>query len=497
MMVIVLLTFLLMVIGTAYDVLIYQKRLKKNDNYPQDREDVNSLTIDELYTQNDNNKDQLKISKYYKFVCKILLAFSAYSNTKIIFNIKSQNTSLFVIHGLKFFTMVWIILIHSLLYGKDNTNNRQLLMRKSEDLNAQVMINGTLSVDTFLFFGGFLVTYLYLKNDIDKSIREPFNYSIRIKLYFLVVLKRFIRLTPTYLILIGLQQINTTWYSKTSVFYITEASHENCPKYWWRNILYIQNLFSLQDMCMTWSWYLAIDMQYFVIITFLLFLSSRYFKVASCLFSFMFTLSIILTGYFVYIYDYDIALDRQFSLGKELYYSPLVRIGPYLIGVIAAYIVLKLNHKLLWRKRTIILFWILGSLCNLIVLFGLYKKRISVLATVFYAALGRTVWAIGIAWILIACCTNNGGIVNRILSWKVWIPLSRLTFGAYLIHPILIISVNLYGETSVHFDSLANLISGVGYVVVSYICAYVVSLMFEMPYVFLMKEGMSNLNRRT
>ncbi|XP_014614943.1 PREDICTED: uncharacterized protein LOC106792923, partial [Polistes canadensis] len=45
MMLIVVLTFLLIIIGTAYDVLIYQKRLKKNDNCPQDRENVNSLTI--------------------------------------------------------------------------------------------------------------------------------------------------------------------------------------------------------------------------------------------------------------------------------------------------------------------------------------------------------------------------------------------------------------------------------------------------------------------
>ncbi|KAI4476510.1 hypothetical protein M0804_013541 [Polistes exclamans] len=143
--------------------------------------------------------------------------------------------------------------------------------------------------------------------------------------------------------------------------------------------------------CMSWSWYLANDMQYFVIVNLLLFLSSSF--------------------------------DRQWSLGREIYFSSWVRIGPYLVGVIAAYIVLKLNHKLLWKKKTIILFWILVSLCNLIVLIGLYQTRISVLAAAFYVALGRNVWAIGIAWVIIACCTNNGGIVNRILSWKIWIPL--------------------------------------------------------------------------
>ncbi|XP_015189878.1 PREDICTED: cytochrome P450 4C1-like, partial [Polistes dominula] len=72
------------------------------------------------------------------------------------------------------------------------------------------------------------------------------------------------------------------------------------------------------------------------------------------------------------------------------------------------YIVVKLSNKLLWKKKTIILFLILASLCNLLVLFGLYERRISVLTAAIYVALSRTVWTIGIAWLLIACCTNNG-----------------------------------------------------------------------------------------
>ncbi|KAI4473732.1 hypothetical protein M0804_015207 [Polistes exclamans] len=248
-------------------------------------------------------------------------------------------------------------------------------------------------------------------------------------------------------------------------------------------------------MCMSWSWYLANDMQYFVIVNLLLFLSSMYFKVAASLLGLLFTSSIILSGYLSYIYNYIPTFDRQWSLGREIYYSPWVRIGPYLVGVITAYIVLKLKHKLLWKKKTIILFWILGSLCNLIVLIGLYQKRISVLTAAFFVALGRNVWAIGIAWVIIACCTDNGGIVNRILSWKVLIPFSRLTYAAFLIHPFIISFVNFLSETSLHLDTVSSVISGVGYVVVSYICAYVVSLMFEMPYVFLIKEGMKYLSK--
>lgn len=65
---------------------------------------------------------------------------------------------------------------------------------------------------------------------------------------------------------------------------------------------------------------------------------------------------------------------------------------------------------------TIILCWCFGSTCNILVLFGLYDQHISVLSTAIYVALSRTVWAIGIAWIVIACCTKHGGwyILNNI-----------------------------------------------------------------------------------
>ncbi|KAI4502974.1 hypothetical protein M0802_002018, partial [Mischocyttarus mexicanus] len=170
------------------------------------------------------------------------------------------------------------------------------------------------------------------------------------------------RLTPTYMIVLGLIEINSTWYSKTSEFYVTERPNENCQKYWWRNMLYIQNFFPHKEMCMSWSWFLANDI-----------------------------------------------FDQQYKLLDEIYVCPWIRIGPYLVGVITGYILVKLKNKLKLDKKTLILFWILGSSLNLIMVFGLHQKRIPILTAAFYIALGKTVWAIGIAWLLIACCTNNGG----------------------------------------------------------------------------------------
>ncbi|XP_014602889.1 PREDICTED: LOW QUALITY PROTEIN: nose resistant to fluoxetine protein 6-like [Polistes canadensis] len=523
MTIIVVLTFLLMIIGTAYDVLIYQRRLKKYYKYFQTNANINPLAIDKEQTLHEDIQNEMEKLRSLNFVCKVFQAFSVYSNSKIIFSHKTGENSVLIIHGLRFIMIGWTILAHTIFFTKEYFDNKPTAWRKSEGFFAQLITNAPISVDTFFFLGGFLLAYVYLKNEIGgKDKRKPYNYLNTIKLYFLILLKRFLRLTPTYMIVIGLLEINATWYSKISVFYMIERPHETCSKYWWRNLLYIQNLFNSQEMCMSWSWYLADDMQFFVISSFLLLLSSMYFKVAASLLGLLFMSSMILTGYIAYINDYIPTLDKQYNFIDELYFPPWVRIGPYLVGVITGYILVKLKNKLNFKKKTLILFWILGSSCSLLALFGIYRRRISILAATFYAALGRTIWAIGIAWLVIACSTNNGGILNRILSFKVWIPLSRLTYTVYLINPILITSIQLFSETSRHIDFLINvcilfyfyytdrfIFNGINYNhfflfyfsggvisrihLLSYICSYVLSLMFETPYMIL--YGQHKLHR--
>lgn len=60
-----------------------------------------------------------------------------------------------------------------------------------------------------------------------------------------------------------------------SVFSPALADHVNCNQYWWRNILFINNFYPLTEMCMMWSWYLANDMQFYIIAMVLLILSTR------------------------------------------------------------------------------------------------------------------------------------------------------------------------------------------------------------------------------
>ncbi|XP_039305525.1 nose resistant to fluoxetine protein 6 isoform X2 [Solenopsis invicta] len=446
----IVLVLILMISSTIYDIFIYQKYLLKNKtpiSVVEEIEMINSQNaVEEIRMTN------LSTPRKESRIREVLICFSIYTNTKSIFNTKINPNGVLVIHGLKFLTMFWIILGHTLLFRMDYIDNKVWALRLSESFFTQVLTNAFLSVDTFFCLSGFLLTYTYLKYKTEKEWNKSFNYGEKLKEFFVNVIRRFIRLTPPYMVMLGIVQLNSAWYDKTSQFYAQEKSHETCAKYWWRNLLYINNLFDFNTMCMSWSWYLACDMQFFIIGLALLILSSIYFYTAVAILSMLLMGSILLSGYISYSNEYVPTLDESTRLIESLYVPPWVRIGPYIIGMITGYIIVRLNKKLILKRNTAILFWTFGAACNISVLFGLYNRKISILSTSIYVALSRTVWAIGIAWIVIVCFTKHGSIVKELLSLKIWIPVSRLTYCAYLLNPFIINSINLHSETSAHVE---------------------------------------------
>lgn len=50
---------------------------------------------------------------------KVLICFSIYTNTKVIFNTKLHADTLPIIHGLKFLNMCWLIIGHTASYMAD------------------------------------------------------------------------------------------------------------------------------------------------------------------------------------------------------------------------------------------------------------------------------------------------------------------------------------------------------------------------------------------
>lgn len=84
-----------------------------------------------------------------------------------------------------------------------------------------------------------------------------------------------LRLTPLYLVVMGMTEISTSYLVDTSPFWVNERYDQICQKYWWRNLFYIQNLFDVKDLCLNWTWSMACEMQFYILFTALLFLYAK------------------------------------------------------------------------------------------------------------------------------------------------------------------------------------------------------------------------------
>jgi hypothetical protein len=76
---------------------------------------------------------------------------------------------------------------------------------------------------------------------------------------------------------------------------------------------------------------------------------------------------------------------------------------------------------------------------------------LSRVSNILYQSTSRIIWAIGLGYVVYACVTSNGGLINKFLSHSFWIPLARLSFAAYLIHVTLIFTYLNSLERTLHF----------------------------------------------
>ncbi len=54
----------------------------------------------------------------------------------------------------------------------------------------------------------------------------------------------------------------------------------------------------------------------------------------------------------------------------------------------------------------------------------------------FYLAFARVGWALGLSVMVVVFASGHGGKLRHALQSDFWVPLARLTYQAYLIHPI-------------------------------------------------------------
>ena len=141
------------------------------------------------------------------------------------------------------------------------------------------------------------------------------------------------RLTGVYAVIVGLHATLLKFASGGPQSQFVDACVDKCKKGWWLNLLYINNY--AQDIygpgeadCVNVSWYMAIDMQFFIITPLVLSLVWRFPRVGYSL------IAIIIAAGTACQITFTIIDDEYFHGGFSYYIKPYNRCHPYFIGLL-------------------------------------------------------------------------------------------------------------------------------------------------------------------
>ena len=113
-----------------------------------------------------------------------------------------------------------------------------------------------------------------------------------------------------------------------------------------------------------------------------------------------------------------------------------------------------------------------------------------------YTALSRPGWAAALAVVLYLCATGRGGALHAALAHPLWRPYCRLSYCAYLLHPLVLFAVNFSATSEVRFSPVAIAVVYTANLVIVCASAAVMHVIVEAPIAAAEKAVMGAVARR-
>ena len=472
-----------------------------NDELDKAESDEKSPLLQKCHPKLKCTKKNAWLMKLKTFLKDILIAFSLYKTLPSILSTDQPASAIRCINGIRVLSMFWVIGAHTNLwffvtFTLDNIGS--VITDTATQFSYQVILNGFFAVDSFFFLSGLLVSYLTMR---EMSRRKERGAKLaNIFPFVTYYLHRILRLTPAYAVVVLIVWQLLPSLGDGPIFsQVVVPGSKLCDQYWWTNLLYINNFYptNFTDICAGWTWYLANDMQFFVISPVMLvpfFFSAPVGLLITgiILLGSLFWMAVLSGVYDVGVSSLTLLLQPNSTVGDyvNIYYSkPYCRIPPYLVGIVVGYMLYK-GYKLPFKRIFNTLLYngmIVFSLgLTTAVVYGIYElshgHHYSIAEVISYNVLSRLTWGIALGLLVFVCHNKYGGWVDKILSWKFWIPLSRLTFLSYLIHPVILFLVIGELRTPIHFTNTTVAVYMVSCTILTYGVAALLAIMVEFPF---------------
>ncbi|KAG5885178.1 hypothetical protein JTB14_000941 [Gonioctena quinquepunctata] len=412
-------------------------------------------------------QDDLAQYKLSSNLHESILCFSFQRNFKKLTSVSTGGGELDCIAGMKVYSMILIILLHRNMFDFGAAvSNIETIEEYYSRFELTFILNGPILVDTFFTISGFLATYLAMH----------YYYKIKNKINILYLyFHRYMRMAPTYAVILAFYCTlfvklgnGPLWQERIS------SEQMKCREVWWANLLFINNYYDTKNYCMFQSWYMACDMNAFMVVPVICLILYR--KPNAGVLAILLLIIASIITIFITVYHYDelpilllyikiLLSPNTDSTFLRVYIPGHMRASSYFVGILAGYCKYRMNlnnHKL-------------------------SKGWVSTLFSALYACLHHFCWSLGISWMLIAISSGYGHWVNPLLSWSPLVILSRLTYTVYLCHgAIQMFSAGLLRQP-IYASTFNTIHSVAGDIILAYILAFILTILFEGPLIGLEK----------
>jgi len=333
--------------------------------------------------------------------------------------------------------------------------------------------------------------------------------------FFQLFFHRYYRIMPLYAYLIFMAWKFEPFINQGPIWPDFQASFDNgCENYWWTNITFLNNFIPWDSPsgCFGWGWYLANDYQFFLITPFLLIL---YYK--KKMWGWIVAISLLLISFFLtfglayaenYAVDYVTLAPNYLDYWNQVYSKPYCRIQSYLIGIILAYIYLEGKEETTPETAKDLAQRLKNAMKSYKIRYMVYFLALwLILLPIFlpydanhhpntwprgwnalYYGFSRGIFALGLSLLVYPVLLGYGRLLYAFLAAKVFIPLARLTFAAYLVHPM-IIQMYYYGsKQGIYVDSWRMFFTYAGILLIAFLMAFLLSISLESPILGIEKE---------
>ncbi|XP_064459079.1 nose resistant to fluoxetine protein 6-like [Ornithodoros turicata] len=286
-----------------------------------------------------------------------------------------------------------------------------------------------------------------------------------------------------------------------------DVEKQRCDRHWWTILAQWNNFLQYEDACLQYTWYFNADFQIYALLVPLVMLLASKPLLASWIGLVIWVASIAAVGMQTYLGFYTPTLLLDTRIVPEIYRTfgnivvrPYTHVGPAIMGV-TIWCCLDKLEGLKMKKVLQVLGWLVAITSHFAIMYGTYGwlggKLPSRTVSAVYAALLRSGWSLGVGWLVLVCVSGHGGIVSDVLSWKAFVPFSKLAASTYLMHVLALsfrswsIRERIFGH---HFVFTTEFAANV---VVCFTLGLVLHLLVEAPLTNLAKKAFNFVINQT